>query len=200
MSEHTPGWYLAPDRPGQHRYHDGTGWTDTYAPAPGTPAPKSGGGKKILIPVLACLALAVVGLGIGLAAGSGDDETADTTTSTPATAPAEPGEETPTTAATNSGNTDNPPQDDVTLEECTMEQFVGPKATGVIENHSSERSNYSVQVSFEDPDGVKVADGAAFANNVDPGQRANWEAVGFAEIAEGVEISCRVVQVDRFAS
>lgn len=40
MTQPSPGWYDAPDRPGQLRYWNGTSWTDQYAPRP--PAPPSG--------------------------------------------------------------------------------------------------------------------------------------------------------------
>ena len=50
--------------------------------------------------------------------------------------------------------------------------------SGEIVDHSSERSNYSIFITIEDPSGGNVGDGVGVENNVDPGQRAVWTANG----------------------
>ncbi|WP_325596058.1 DUF2510 domain-containing protein [Iamia sp.] len=96
MSDDTPaGWYQAGDRPGQQRYHDGSGWTDHYAPIdqptqqqypqqgayPVQPQ-KKGGFPKWLIPVIACLGLVFIAVIGGAIAGSPDEEADEATTTT----------------------------------------------------------------------------------------------------------------------
>lgn len=106
MSDTPAGWYQAEDRPGQQRYHDGTGWTDNYAPidqptqqAYPVQQKKSGGAKKVLIPLGACLALLILAGIIGAVAGGGDDEEASTDDRTSAPSTNEPDGTAATTAA-----------------------------------------------------------------------------------------------------
>ncbi len=99
MSTTQPGWYPAPDRPGQQRYHDGTDWTDQYGPLP--QPKKKGGAKKVLVPIVACLGLGLILVIVAVAAGGGadDEDTASNAGSTEAsgaepTSPNEQGQDT----------------------------------------------------------------------------------------------------------
>lgn len=66
-----------------------------------------------------------------------------------------------------------------------------------VTNNSSERSNYSVDVSFTSPDGSEQLDSAsAIVNSLEPGQTANAEALTLTE-APG-EFDCKITDVFRF--
>lgn len=97
-----------------------------------------------------------------------------------------------------SANSEHKPQDDITIDECTTDDITGPEASGVIENHSSKRSNYMVEISFEDASGVKIGSGTDYVDNVDPGQKAKWKAVSLGDSAD--QVTCKIANVDRFAS
>lgn len=100
-----------------------------------------------------------------------------------------------------SGNTDNPPQNDVEVSECGVEEFTGPEATLNVTNNSSGRSNYIIEVSFESEDGSQqYGTGTAILNNLEPGQSRTETAAAFEEVPEGASFTCRLVEVDRFAS
>ena len=122
----------------------------------------------------------------------GDGEAATGTTD-PGSGPAAGGDG----IETNSGNDENPPpadiNDDVT---CSTEQFVGPKASGTLTNHSSQLSGYMISVGFLDEAGTRVAEGTAFVNNVRAQQTATWEAVAFDDVPYE---TCEVVSVERLA-
>ncbi|HEY8526752.1 MAG TPA: DUF4190 domain-containing protein [Acidimicrobiales bacterium] len=102
---------------------------------------------------------------------------------------------------TNSGNTENPPTEDVELTECGAGvvggggPFVG--AAGTITNHSSEPSDYLITVEFV-ADGVRYDESLSSATAVAPGQSVEWEAPGFEEARPGTE--CTITQVERYAS
>jgi hypothetical protein len=96
-----------------------------------------------------------------------------------------------------SSNTDHPPAGDVSISECTTDQFGFGAVKGQIVNHSSKRSNYMISVSFE-KDGVKVSEGADMVSDVDPGQTALWDASSLDDAAAGA--TCKITSVERFAS
>ena len=73
-------------------------------------------------------------------------------------------------------------------------------ARGTIVNHSSKRSNYLVSVSFEDAAGTKFGDGFQAVNNVEPGQKATLEMSSLAEPPAGSTVTCKLTEVERFAS
>ena len=149
--------------------------------------------KRFIVP-LALVALVVV---VG-ALGSGSDDNTTTAAGGNGTV------NTVDRAAgvdTNSNNTDNPPQNDVAITGCTTAEFTGPEAAIEITNHSSKRSNYMVEISFESQDGAnQYGTGTAFVNNLEPGQSKAETATAFEDIADGTAFTCRVVNVDRFAA
>ena len=101
-----------------------------------------------------------------------------------------------------SRNTTNPPQADIALESCevndstTFEGRVEVTATGTIENHSSKTSDYWVLVSFRD-DGVDVASDFVSLDNVDADQVVDWTATSSSVTAEG-DLTCKIVQIERW--
>lgn len=99
--------------------------------------------------------------------------------------------------STNSGS--NAAADDVELTSCgTDNAGKWAEAEVTITNHSSKRSNYLVEVTFENAEGTKVADGVATTNNLDPDKKA-IEEISTLQPVDG-EITCKVAEVTRFAS
>ena len=98
---------------------------------------------------------------------------------------------------TNSDNGSHPPQQDVAVSGCSIDELGFPTATGTIVNHSSKTSDYELSVNFL-KGGVHVSDGADFVNNVAPGQTATWNAGGTDQVSG--QITCQMAEVNRIAS
>lgn len=96
-----------------------------------------------------------------------------------------------------SGNTSNPPENDVTVTKCAKGQFT-PEIQVTIKNNSSKRSNYMVNISLVDEAGTKMGEGFTAENNVDPGQSAISDVLA-TESAE-TWTQCKIVEVQRFAA
>lgn len=102
--------------------------------------------------------------------------------------------------STLSNNGKNPPQADVALDKCGTTQFGAfPEATLRVTNHSSERSDYMININFLDASGTKIGDGFAMTDNIDPGQSAVTSAAGLGADPKATK-TCQIVEVDRFAS
>jgi hypothetical protein len=87
---------------------------------------------------------------------------------------------------------------DVTITECKGSPTGGhPTAGGVILNHSSKSSIYTIHVKFKDSSGNGVGDGLAAVAKVDPGTKANWHATD-AVNAKG-RVNCEITSVTRGA-
>src|SRR4029079_14544716 len=64
---------------------------------------------------------------------------------------------------------------DVTITACTASPSGGhPRSSGVIVNHSSKASLYTIHVKFTDASGNGVGDGLAAVARVETGATANW--------------------------
>ncbi len=95
-----------------------------------------------------------------------------------------------------SDNHSHPPQADVEIGSCATDSQIGTTTAHlVITNHSSGRSNYLIDVEFQDASGAQVGSGTAVANNVDAGQVAKTDAVDFVTAT-----TCVIKNVNRFAS
>lgn len=180
MTAPNSGWHADPSSPQQVRYWDGQKWTDHTAPIPPQQQPpqsKRGmsGGAKALVVVGIVLAVGLVGCGALVAlVGSAADE-ADEAIEEEQAREAE----------------------DVEISECTSDA-AGMVAKLTVTNNSSKRSTYSVDVTFESPDGTtQFATGLTFVDAVEPGQTATSDAHSLVQ-APG-EFTCRVVTVDRMA-
>jgi hypothetical protein len=101
-----------------------------------------------------------------------------------------------------SGNDENPPADDVTVDQCGPAPDTGfMRATVEVLNHSSQASNYFITVAFESEDGgQQFTTSTTGVNALGPDQTATVEANSFTEPPNGVEFSCRISQVERFAA
>ncbi len=131
------------------------------------------GGAAVLVIVIAIIA--------AIAGGGGDDD--------------EQG-------ATKEGDADKTQVEEVAITECGPPDVIGAVyVKGTAENTSSKRSDYLIEVAVETSDGTQIGTGTAFAENVEPGQRAIWEALTDTPSEEWVEgAKCRVVDVERNAS
>lgn len=100
--------------------------------------------------------------------------------------------------STLSNNGKNPRQADVAMSKCSNGEYGLADVEVTITNHSSERSNYMISLNLLDANGVKVGEGTAISNNVEPGQVAVEDALASAS---GKAFStCKITDVNRFAS
>ena len=98
-----------------------------------------------------------------------------------------------------SGNSENPPQNDVAITACAQDGLGFMEATVDVTNNSSGKSNYMIEVSFESSDqSQQFGTGMAFVNNLEPGQK-KAESVSALEEPTG-EFTCRITDVNRMAS
>jgi len=98
------------------------------------------------------------------------------------------------------GTADHPAKDDVALTACTSPDIIGVVyAKGDINNHSSKRSDYSMEITLTNAAGAQVGSGFANAENVEPGQIAHWSGIAGTDISAGGN-TCHVVDVTRTAS
>jgi hypothetical protein len=198
-----PGpWQPSPPGYGQQ---PGYGYPPGYGQPPGYPAAPGPPRRSRHTWVFAVLGggLVVLVLGVAAAIAAGDDgsetSTGTTTTTVAAAPPTTPAPEAvaPPGPVTHSGNTENPPEADVTIASCGPDEFgVGWMADLVIVNNSSEPSSYFVTVSGLDAAGVVVGQGFGSASGIQPGQTAQVQALG---LGDGVT-SCTLATVDRYAT
>lgn len=92
-----------------------------------------------------------------------------------------------------------PPAKDVKITDCAVNSTLGlPEAELTVRNRSSKTSDYAITIEFLDANGDRVAEGAASATNLRPGQKATNKATG-DNTASG-QVKCSVTKVDRWAS
>jgi len=102
---------------------------------------------------------------------------------------------------TNSGNSENPPQADVTGVDCVVQEGVNwMKADVRITNNSSGRSDYFIEVAFEGADGSLLTSSNAIVQGLEPGQNTTAEAITADEPPADGAFECRVTEVDRTAA
>jgi hypothetical protein len=99
--------------------------------------------------------------------------------------------------STVSDNGSHPPQADVTLTKCATDSIGLADVEATILNHSSGRSNYLVQVNILDAAGNKIGEANGASNNIEAGQSSTEKLLG---TANGTIASCKVTEVNRFAS
>jgi hypothetical protein len=141
-------------------------------------------GRGCLIPLAILGGLVLIELAIAAVAGGGDDDGGET--------------------ATGGGNGDGglTEAEEVTITECGPPDEIGVVyVTGVASNTSSERSEYLIEVVVEDADGNQIGTGGTVAENVEPDQRARWQAITDTPHERWVDDArCRVADVERNAS
>jgi hypothetical protein len=99
-----------------------------------------------------------------------------------------------------SDNEENPPPDDVTIDECGPAAGTGyMRATVDVLNHSSEPSNYLIIVAFEsEGGGEQFTTSTAGVDGLGPDQTTTVEANSFTEAPGGRDFTCKVSRVERF--
>lgn len=154
----------------------------------GTPAKKHHRVRWTLLTLVALfIILAIIG------GGSDDkdktsDKVADTATTTRASDQG--------TTATTAAHTET---DDVAITTCEETPGIGwTTVKGTATNSSSKRSDYMIDIAIEDAEGTQLESTFAMAQNVEPGQKALWEAQSTTDWQDG--LTCRVVDVERNAS
>lgn len=89
------------------------------------------------------------------------------------------------------------PRSDVRLVGCTDTSFGSPKALLRVHNSTSRQADYFVTVVFEQ-DGVQKGSGFASVVDLNPGQDADTDAVGFGvDASSGSGWQCRISDVRR---
>ncbi|AMW09171.1 hypothetical protein A4E84_06490 [Streptomyces qaidamensis] len=87
---------------------------------------------------------------------------------------------------------------DVKITECTKDEFGYPIAKLEVVNSTDKKSDMNVQVSFNGPDGTRLAEGGTVVSALEPGQKAKEDAMGLKEISG--KFTCKVGNVDRWES
>lgn len=82
---------------------------------------------------------------------------------------------------------------------CTVDDAGFMVADIPVTNNSSERSNYSIEVTFEGADGSQLDTGLAPVESLEPGQSTTARAQTLTEPPPDGQFDCRVVEVDRFS-
>jgi hypothetical protein len=136
--------------------------------------------------------LALIILGIGAAA-SGGSKSKSSNTSNNASAATKA----PAGVKSVDTNASHPAAGDVEVTKCAEGQFGLAEVAVTITNHTSKRSNYSVQMNLTDAAGNKVGEGIAASNNVEAGQSA-LEKVAATNSAPFTK--CEIKEVSRFAA
>lgn len=154
-------------------------------PPPGYQPPRKRRGRGCLIPLAVIGALVIVVIVIVVAASGGGDDDDD-------------GGDT----AGSDGGDETTQLEEVTVTECGPPDPIGVVyARGEANNTSSERSVYLIDVVVEDPDGNQIGTGSTVADNVEPGQTAEWEVLTDTSQDRWVDgATCRVADVERDAA
>ena len=89
---------------------------------------------------------------------------------------------------------------DVAAPECQVDSVGLMAAEARVTNHSSKRSNYLIQVTFEGADGGQIATSGTAVDALEPGQSTTATAHALRGPPEGGAFTCRVVTVERLSA
>ncbi|WP_425826152.1 FxLYD domain-containing protein [Streptomyces fractus] len=143
--------------------------------------------------------LAAVGIMSAVVGGSGDAE-AEGKADTKSSSSSSTGKKSDDSPRTTSTNKKNAPKDDIKVGSPTSDGYGGLKAPVTITNHSSDTSDYDVEVEFLDADGNRIETGWLYETSVAPGQKVTSKAEGFTDKAPSGTMTVKVLSVDRYAS
>lgn len=87
---------------------------------------------------------------------------------------------------------------DVKVTGCSTDDFGYPVAQLEVFNSTDKKQDTNVQVSFNDADGTRLADGGTVVSALEPGQKAKEKAMGLQQVSG--EFTCKVSNVDRWES
>jgi hypothetical protein len=88
--------------------------------------------------------------------------------------------------------------DDVSEPRCERGQFNDMQAVVTVTNDSSERSNYTIEVAFNGPNGDQLDTAYATVSALAPGQSTEATAASVAEAPTG-DFTCDILDVERFS-
>jgi Protein of unknown function (DUF2510) len=111
------------------------------------------------------------------------------------------------TANVGSGTSAHPAIKDVAITSCHNEIIDAALANsgiatamGTVANHSSETSDYTVQIAFFDHAGTRVATGAALETAVPAGGSALFTSQGDQDLSDHDSLTCKLIEVTRLAT
>lgn len=82
---------------------------------------------------------------------------------------------------------------ELTGPECSVDDFLGPQATGRITNTSSEAQGFQIEVRFLAADGSLVSEDSTFTDTLDVGQATDWTVTSLDETTGPV--TCELKEV-----
>ncbi|HMA45878.1 MAG TPA: hypothetical protein VKP11_01490 [Frankiaceae bacterium] len=139
-----------------------------------------------------------IGVIAALASGGGSSPGSTTTTAPPVAVPSQP----PTSAGeptVDKGLGARDASDDVKVTTCSPGRFDLPTVEVRVTNSSSTRSNYLIEVQLVTPSGDRAGSGAAFVNDLEPGQ-STTERVLATTTGSPPSFVCRLQRVQRTAA
>lgn len=88
---------------------------------------------------------------------------------------------------------------EATVTGCAKPDLVGAQyVKGTVTNSTSKRSDYTIDVAVDAPNGTQIGTGSESVVNVEPGQKAVWEALTNTSRTDWtVGAKCSIVKVDR---
>lgn len=99
----------------------------------------------------------------------------------------------------NSNNQENPPVEDVALNQCEIDEFGWLVATITVTNNSTKASNYSITVeAVETNTDNRLAEMFTFIEALRPDQVREVEVQGLEEISG--KVTCKLLTVERHSS
>lgn len=88
--------------------------------------------------------------------------------------------------------------EDVTLDGCNPTEFGNMAAQVTVTNHSSDRSNYSIKVSFTSPDKAELYDSTfTYVSGLEEGQTTTDEVTSIEDAP--AEYVCEIVDITRLS-
>jgi len=171
-----PGWYPDAQTPGQQRYWDGSRWTENVAPLAPPPVVQTKKGHGCLYAFLIVAAVVVLGVaGLIVLIGTGAKKVSNEIS-----------------------RSNSQAMQEVKITSCRPDALGDMSIRGTADNTTSGRSNFLISVVVDSSTGTQLGSSTGFANDVEPGQIANWQAVTTASSQAGA--TCKVVSVLRTAS
>ncbi|MEB8342595.1 FxLYD domain-containing protein [Streptomyces endophyticus] len=154
-----------------------------------------GMGKKVVLGGVGTLA--AVGIMSAVVSGGGDAE-AEGKKDSSASSNSSAGKKSDDSPLTSSTNQKNAPKDDIKLGDVTVDEVGWASVPVTITNHSSDTSDYTVEIEFLDAGGQRVDTATVMETKVAPGQVVNADGQGLKGVP--ADVTAKVISVDRYAS
>lgn len=79
--------------------------------------------------------------------------------------------------------------------QCSVDDILGPQATGTIQNTSEKAQGFQIEVRFETTDGALISADSTFTDTINVNQSQPWTVTSFDDLPEGSELTCDVSEV-----